>query len=51
MLNIEIIPCRDDNNSYLLYDKETNIVSIIDPSDFDHCDQIIKKKYNKLDYI
>ena len=25
MLNIEIIHCRDDNYSYLIYDKETNI--------------------------
>ena len=51
MLNIEIIPCRDDNYSYLLYDKETNIVFIIDPSDFKTCDEIISKKYKKLDYI
>ena len=51
MLNIEIIPCLNDNYSYLLYDKESNITAIIDPSDFDQCDQIIKKKYNKLDYI
>ena len=51
MLNIEIIPCLNDNYSYLLYDKELNIVTIIDPSDFDPCDEIIKKKYNKLDYI
>ena len=51
MLNIEIIPCLNDNYSYLLYDKETNIVAIIDPSNFGPCDKIIKKKYNKLDYI
>ena len=51
MLRIEIIPCLNDNYSYLLYDKESNIVAIIDPSDFEPCDKIIKKKYNKLDYI
>jgi len=51
MLKIEIIPCLNDNYSYLLYDKESNIVAIIDPSDFEPCDKIIKKKYNKLDYI
>jgi hydroxyacylglutathione hydrolase len=51
MLKIEIIPCLNDNYSYLLYDKESNIVAIIDPSDFGPCDKIIKKKYNKLDYI
>ena len=51
MLNIEIIPCLNDNYSYLLCDENTNIIAIIDPSDFISCDEIIKKKYNKLDYI
>ena len=51
MLNIEIISCLNDNYSYLLYDEDTNIVAIIDPSDFNPCDKIINKKYNKLDYI
>ena len=51
MLNIETISCLNDNYSYLLYDKDTNIVAIIDPSDFNPCDKIINKKYNKLDYI
>ena len=51
MLNIEIIPCLNDNYSYLLYDRDTNTVAIVDPSDFKACDQIIGKKYNKLDYI
>ena len=51
MLNVEIIPCLNDNYSYLLCDKDTNVVAIIDPSDFNPCDEIIKKKYNKLDYI
>ena len=51
MLNVEIIPCLNDNYSYLLCDKDTNAVAIIDPSDFNPCDKIIKKKYNKLDYI
>ena len=51
MLNIEIIPCLKDNYSYLLYDQNTNTVVIIDPSDFKTCDEIISKKYKKLDYI
>ena len=50
MLNIEIIPCLNDNYSYLLIEKNTNTVTIIDPSDFTSCDQVIKK-YNKLDFI
>ena len=49
-MNIEIIQCLSDNYSYLVIEKETNTVSIIDPSDFDACDEVIKK-HNKLDYI
>ena len=51
MIHIEIISCLNDNYSYLLCDKETNKVAIIDPSDFYQCDKIIKKKYNRLDYV
>jgi len=50
-INIETIPCLNDNYSYLVYDKETKTVTIIDPSDFETCDKIIKSKYKKLDYI
>ena len=51
MINIEIIPCLNDNYSYLLCEKNTNTVAIVDPSNFNTCDKIIKQKYNKLDYI
>ena len=51
MLNIEIIPCLNDNYSYLLYERESNTITIIDPSEFNTCDQIISKKHKKLDYI
>ena len=50
-MDLDIIPCLNDNYSYLLHDKKLNIVSIIDPSDFDTCNNVIEKKYNKLDYI
>ena len=50
-MDIDIIPCLDDNYSYLIKDNFTNTVAIIDPSDFSPCNKIIKKKYNKLDYI
>ena len=49
-MKIEIISCLSDNYSYLIFDEITNCVSIIDPSEFDACDKIIKK-YKKLDYI
>ncbi len=47
---IEIIPCLNDNYSYLIYDEDTKTVSIIDPSEFVVCDKIISK-YKKLDNI
>ena len=50
-INIETISCLNDNYSYLVHEKETKTVAIIDPSDFDACDKIIKSKYKKLDYI
>ena len=50
-MNIEIISCLDDNYSYLIHEEKTNTVAIIDPSEFDPCDELIKKKYKKLDYI
>ena len=49
-MKIEIIKCLNDNYSYLIFEEETNIVSIIDPSEFNACDKVIKK-YKKLDYI
>ena len=49
-MRIEIIPCLNDNYSYLIFEKETGTVSIVDPSEYDACDKIIKK-YKKLDYI
>ncbi|MDC0628137.1 hydroxyacylglutathione hydrolase [Pelagibacteraceae bacterium] len=50
-MNIEIIPCLNDNYSYLIHEKKTNTVAIVDPSEFEPCDEVIKNKYKKLDYI
>ena len=47
---VEIIPCLSDNYSYVIYDKETNTVSIVDPAEFEPCDKVINK-YKKLDFI
>ena len=49
-MKIEIIQCLSDNYSYLIYENETDTVSIVDPSEFNACDKVIKK-YKKLDYI
>ena len=50
-MKINIIPCLDDNYSYLIHEEESNTVAIIDPSEFVSCDKIISQKYKKLDYI
>ena len=50
-MNIEIIPCLNDNYSYLIYDKHSDTVAIIDPSKFEPCDEAINKNYKKLDFI
>ena len=47
---IEIIPCLSDNYSYLIHEKETGTISIVDPSEFKACEKIISK-YKKLDFI
>ena len=50
-MKIEIIPCLNDNYSYLIHDEISNTVAIIDPSEFIPCDTIISKNYQKLDFI
>lgn len=50
-MKIEIIPCLNDNYSYLIHDKISNTVAIVDPSEFVPCDTIISKNYQKLDFI
>ncbi len=49
-MKIEIIKCLSDNYSYLIFEKISNTVSIVDPSEFSACDKVIKK-YKKLDFI
>ncbi len=49
-MKIEIIKCLSDNYSYLIFEEETNTVSIVDPSEFFQCDAIVQR-YKKLDFI
>ena len=49
-MNIEIIKCLSDNFSYLIFEKNTNTLTIVDPAEFNTCDKVIEK-YKKLDYI
>ena len=50
-MNIEIIPCLNDNYSYLLHEEVSNTVAIVDPSEFSACDKSIDKNFKKLDFI
>ena len=50
-MNLDIIPCLNDNYSYLIQDKRSGKVAIIDPSEFGPCNDIISQKYKKLDFI
>ena len=50
-MKIIIIPCLNDNYSYLIHDQISNTVAIVDPSEFIPCDTIISKNYKKLDFI
>ena len=51
MLDISIINCLSDNYSYLIRDKATNLVGVVDPSEFNPVDLKISKTYKKLDFI
>ena len=51
MLDISIIRCLSDNYSYLIRDKKTNLVGVVDPSEFDPVDLENTKTYKRLDFI
>ncbi len=50
-MKLDIIPCLNDNYSYLIKDNNSGIVAIIDPSEYGPCENIINQKYKKLDFI
>ena len=50
-LNVEIVSCLQDNYSYIIRERSENLVGVVDPSEFKKIDNLISKKYKKLDYI
>ena len=44
MLNIEIVPCLKDNYSYIIYDEKSDLVGVIDPSEFGPINNFISKR-------
>ena len=51
MLNIDIVPCLNDNYSFVIHDTKTNTVAVVDPSEFEPVNNFIEKKFKKIDYI
>jgi len=50
-LKVEIVPCLQDNYSYIIKENSENLVGVVDPSEFEKIDNLISKKYKKLDFI
>ena len=42
MLNINIVPCLQDNYSFIIHDTETDIVAAVDPSEFIPIDNLLQ---------
>lgn len=51
MLEINIIPCLQDNYSYIVLDSDTGTVGVIDPSEYRPINNFIKEKFKKIDFI
>jgi hydroxyacylglutathione hydrolase len=51
MLNIDIVPCLQDNYTFITHDTETNTVAVVDPSEFEAINNFIERKFKKIDYI
>jgi len=50
-MKIEIIPCLNDNYSYIIIDEKNKKTCVIDPSESKTNNKFFKKKNLKLDYI
>ena len=51
MLKINIIPCLQDNYSYIIEDTSTDKIGVVDPSEFKPIDKFINDRFKKIDYI
>ena len=50
-MKIQIIPCLQDNYSYLIIDEENNIACVVDPSEADPIIKYLEKTQIKLKFI
>ena len=51
MLDIKIIPCLNDNYSYIIHDTDSKLTGVIDPSEFKPIDKYLENSFNRLDFI
>ncbi len=51
MLKVHTVKCLQDNYSYVIHNESTNLVGVVDPSEFYPIDTFVKKKFNKIDFI
>ena len=51
MLDIKIIPCLNDNYSYIIHDTDSKLTGVIDPSEFKPIDKYLENNFNRLDFI
>ena len=51
MLNVDIVPCLQDNYSFVIHDIKTDTVAVVDPSEFEAVNNFIEKKFKKIDFI
>ena len=50
-MQITPIPCLTDNYAYIIYDKNSNTVGVVDPSEAKPIISFLKKKNLKLNYV
>ena len=50
-MKIEIIPCLQDNYSYLIIDEKNNIACVVDPSDSDPIIKYLENNKIQLKFI
>jgi hydroxyacylglutathione hydrolase len=50
-MKIQIIPCLQDNYSYLIIDKENNTACVVDPSEADPIIEYLENNKIKLKFI
>ena len=50
-MKVEIIKCLQDNFSYLIFDKKSDKISVVDPSESSPIISFLEKKKLNLNYI